>query len=581
MALPERRAIAACSIGLLLCAPPLALADITIRFSADDPSRIEWTTDQEPASFGLYRNGECIFTELTTPLAVDREIPDPGQAFRYVVSAQNPDPTTGALVESDLGTDSSGRPRSFADRTFPCGRRVFVDPDAAGRGTGLSWADAYTTIAAALQHPGDRERQTLEVWTAGPIVESVSTPFLRARLLGGFAGTERFPWERDVAGSPTPWTPADGDPAVDSHAIAIALDGFLFHDAQTAVRMRPWDDHYLRLSRCRFENNTARHVYLDGPGDASDAAQTVEVDRCDFDEFVNHAILADSYNLNRLNVVLRANVFRGAVDSVISASTFCDTGVLCDIDLYITGNLIQGGLRGLDLESFVVHNSGTSLVHGLIASNTILGPSEEGIRVFAAAYHESKTVRAENTVEIIGNTIVRAGGSGILVEGDASNTSIAVVRPEIWNNVIADCGGFAIEEGPEKPGLNVHTDPLVVGNDLFGCAAAYLDEGTRILQGVYEVNLLDDAWDNLELAPRFAAPDAGDFHLRIDSPLIDRGHIEAPHWPATDIDGQPRQFDATGAGFAVPDIGADEVMEPVPGNGTGEESLRHRNRQTP
>jgi hypothetical protein len=64
---------------------------------------------------------------------------------------------------------------------------------------------------------------------------------------------------------------------------------------------------------------------------------------------------------------------------------------------------------------------------------------------------------------------------------------------------------------------------------------------------------------NISVLPRFVDRAGGDYHLRSDSPCIDRTSLT--HAPDHDIDGDPRPYDGDHNGVALPDMGADEYVD--------------------
>ena len=61
---------------------------------------------------------------------------------------------------------------------------------------------------------------------------------------------------------------------------------------------------------------------------------------------------------------------------------------------------------------------------------------------------------------------------------------------------------------------------------------------------------------NISEDPGFVDPDNGDYHLRPDSPCIDKGTNESA--PSTDWEGDPRPLNGDLDGTAVTNMGADE-----------------------
>ena len=64
---------------------------------------------------------------------------------------------------------------------------------------------------------------------------------------------------------------------------------------------------------------------------------------------------------------------------------------------------------------------------------------------------------------------------------------------------------------------------------------------------------------NISADPKFKNPSNGDFHLQAGSPAIDTGFNAAPGLLATDLDGNPRIQNATGASEPVVDMGVYEA----------------------
>ena len=139
--------------------------------------------------------------------------------------------------------------------------------------------------------------------------------------------------------------------------------------------------------------------------------------------------------------------------------------------------------------------------------------------------------RPMDGIIIVNNTLYENGvdwGGGIIA--DNAQAQHVVIR----NNIAGQNLTFQIAVAADVPPANVTVD-----HNLIDGYRGYEDE-------VY-------GKDYVEGDPRFVDIAAADFHLRSDSPAIDRGSAAAA--PDADWDGDPRPI---GAGY---DIGADEYAE--------------------
>ena len=159
------------------------------------------------------------------------------------------------------------------------------------------------------------------------------------------------------------------------------------------------------------------------------------------------------------------------------------------------------------------------------------------------------------TVTITNNTFLKNSayddGGGVCVISDSDSATL-----NIYNNILF---GNMANDGDD---LYVYSEGSTVNlynNDFSGNA----DFDTGQSWDLY-ITLTDNYHhaDNIQKDPQFVDPENGDFHLKSNSPCIDRGNNSAPELPDTDFEGNPRIVGS------APDIGADEYytgqLIPIP-----------------
>jgi parallel beta-helix repeat protein len=141
------------------------------------------------------------------------------------------------------------------------------------------------------------------------------------------------------------------------------------------------------------------------------------------------------------------------------------------------------------------------------------------------------TTHPISNVQIVNNTFYNNGrdpwGGGILLENPQAQNVV------IRNNICSQNLTFQIAVGLDVPAGNFTVDHNLIDGYRGGEGEIYGD-------------------DYVEGNPMFENPAGGDFHLRQDSPAIDKG--SPADAPATDFDGDSRPY---GVGY---DIGADEYI---------------------
>lgn len=536
-----------------------------LAFTPEGKDTLTWQPSTCATAYGLERGwisskgfdrgrnlefNRCLITEIPSTLAVDRALPDPGEAFTYNAGGLQVDEVTKLI--------RSGR--------VDCGVRLFVDPAATGAGTGRSWQDAFTSLQAAVD---DRwEPPIKELWVKGPIhdptvtIESISAVY----FLGGFQGTETEAWERQPQSAPTRWEGSAGQVMLNDSPLDdvgnLVVDGFIMGGGSTAIIHGSQEASGLvEIRNTRFERLTGNGIQLANTYAERDARRILVRD-CAFDGSVESAVRYWSEETVFAQGRITRNLFEGAQGAIIDL-TLRQYWAHSNLALDILANEFYGGQNALRVD-LVSTFAGDVAYEATIGSNLIVRPREDAIALTVIGREQTEVpLVAFHRPVITGNTIVGAGKSGIsctVAMADTGPDSRVYCQPRLWDNLITGCGEYGFLEGPDDPAHNAFTEPILIGNDLFGNKAMYLYEGRYVLDTPQVVNALPGFRDNACFDPLYVNLAGNDFHLELSSPARDRGHLEAPGWTNTDLGGQ---FRIQGP---APELGAYELpaVDPLP-----------------
>lgn len=552
----------------------LSVADL--RFVSGTTTDLEWTAASGATHHAVYRGNipasglqgydhRCLATQLTTNTAKDLDIPPPAQAFYYLAMGMSVDGGTGSIAPGSLGTSSGGSERPDAV-DLSCGPRVYVDPDAAGGGTGLSWADAYSTVSMAVQHSRGRGRG-LEIWIKGTVNESQTVSLTSSQragvvMLGGFNGTETLPWQRQPQTVVSTLRAQAGSILFDAQQVSLVLDGLVIDRGSTGMVWLPAGD-LLELRRLKAQTLTGRAIdiaaSLTGGG-------TVLIEDSQFDAAGLGGVRA-IVQAGTLGGRIRGNTFDGGSDAALRLEAR-PGAVDAAVAVQVLRNTVRGGGAGIALGAYTGDGGGSATNSCLLASNVIHTTAGAALRVEAGGTFTSfsGTSVAQAIPVITGNTFSDGSGPGLVCSATRSDSTASPqlheirAMPQFWDNLVTFFSGAGVEESADLPASNLVADPVVIGNDLFGNGSFYLDEGTITLSAIEDVNALSGNADNYSADPLYVNQTGRDFQLQSGSPAIDRGHLSAPGLALEDRNGQSRSRDGDGNGSVLPDTGAFEAV---------------------
>ncbi|MCC6661135.1 MAG: right-handed parallel beta-helix repeat-containing protein [Phycisphaerales bacterium] len=150
--------------------------------------------------------------------------------------------------------------------------RLYVNAAAPPGGNGLTWASAYRTLQEAIQTPGVREVWVARgTYTPGPASDDLLSHDVGCELtiLGGFAGYETVPLQRNPETNPTVFSGQDAQRVFRLDGADVTIDGCTV--TRGYVTEGPGgglysEDSALRVSNCRWVGNGVGDLGSMGPG---------------------------------------------------------------------------------------------------------------------------------------------------------------------------------------------------------------------------------------------------------------------------------------------------------------------------
>ncbi|MBL7943471.1 MAG: hypothetical protein JNM00_11920, partial [Flavobacteriales bacterium] len=154
---------------------------------------------------------------------------------------------------------------------------IYVDDSATGNNDGTSWANAYTSLKTAIA----ASDPSLQIWVAEGLYKPTTTTDRNqsfvigegVNLMGGFAGTETDPGQRNITAHPSILSGGIGGAGVEDNSLKVVyitdvlepvlIDGFEITEAygssaEPVAMALGVDDSQVDVYNCRIYNNSAR-----------------------------------------------------------------------------------------------------------------------------------------------------------------------------------------------------------------------------------------------------------------------------------------------------------------------------------
>lgn len=547
--------------------PCSGLLTANLRFQAGSKTTMTWNTAPSANEYAVYRGSidakgmrgnydhRNLASELSGATAQDTQVPAPSQAFYYLATGLQKNGTTGDITGGPLGRRSNNASRLDAT-SVTAGPRIYVNPDAVGAGTGLSWADAYTSLSNGLRHNKAPSRG-LEIWVKGTLnnnggnlLNGATRPGVQ--ILGGFAGTETGNWQRNPTTNVTTWKGSAALSLLQATGASVVIDGLTLDTGVDGIVVTG-NGKTLEWTGVTAKNFTGKAASLVTNGSSGG---TLRIQQSSVDSAGQFAIFAQS-QAGTINGTIRASSFSGGSDTVIKLEADPQSAD-ATVTTALLRNTISGGNRGIWLSAKADNDGFRATVSPDVVSNLVHHVTTESLRVEATGSFSTLTAAtaAKAIPNLVNNSLVD-GATGLLCTVTRSDSSSNVAghevraSPKVFDNLITHMTAAAIRESSDAIATNLVADPVCVGNDLFSATPLYRDEGTTDFN-ISQVNGIAGNSANYSSDPLYVNRASRDYHLSATSPALNRGSLNPPATAAEDIDGELRT-----KGSAT-DTGADE-----------------------
>jgi parallel beta-helix repeat protein len=450
---------------------------------------------------------------------------------------------------------------------------IYVDEDATGLNTGMSWEHAYTNLQDALEKV--RNCYANEIWVAEGTYRPAEAPDWEwedtfelvdgVAIKGGYAGFgQPNPDARDTEVYETILSgDIDGNGSSDVNDVVTAsnvgqttiIDGFII---RKGILSGVWCD---TNGSPTISYNTIKENNYDGVdcGDTSDPT----IIACTIEDNDRHGIKClPGSSLTIIESTVQNNTQNGiyAENSEITVSNNCSfkdhsgensNGIYgSGVNLTVEDSTFVNNYIGIKVEN----SSDLTIVDTILSGSTInavhtSNGSNLTLLNSMVSYSGKDSLNLnDNSTTIIKNNWIHHNGTDEEYYGAGIWLNEPVSVPVIRNNTICNNFTYGIEESEQGADPEI-LNCIIYGNDegdLYRWSGTFNNVKYCCLQNPH------DGTENITVDPSFVSG-TDDYHLSFSSPCIHAGDPDYQPDGETDIDGESRV-----AGLRV-EIGADEI----------------------
>jgi uncharacterized repeat protein (TIGR01451 family) len=444
---------------------------------------------------------------------------------------------------------------------------IYVDEDATGAATGLSWTDAYTNVQDALDYTNAHGTTDYEIWAAEGVyypdegshtsddrTESFRINYNNVQLYGGFAGGETARDQRDWEAHPTVLSgDIDGnDWNTDANQIAETWNAIVGNNAYHVLYLDGVTNEPITettvvdgfIVTAGQTGGSGAGLYCDGSGSGNECSPTIANmifsgnSAKDGGGMYNDGHMFGISSPVLTDVTFSRNQATNSGGGLLNHGYFGDSSPLLTNVTFSGNNAVFAG-GGM-------YNGGYNGTSNAVLTNVIFkgNRAEDGGGMYSFGYNnnlhgpgdpnEGNSNPSLINVTFSGNRATNSGG-GIFNAGNTTLSNcilwgnMAPSGEQIYNDTMATLD-YSLVEGGCPPNTNCGSNLLTSDPQFFAPILAT------------------------------AAPTTtGDYRLQFGAPAIDAGHNPSVT-VVTDLDGHPRFVDGNGDGSAVVDMGAYEYI---------------------
>ena len=232
--------------------------------------------------------------------------------------------------------------------------------------------------------------------------------------------------------------------------------------------------------------------------------------------------------------------------------------------VFTGGRVITPGLVAIETTGLaVIERSSIAADVGVESTSGTLGLAQSNIDTSRIGVLSSAAMYLlDSVIHVTGGAATEYGVLGTADVAAVHLTVVGTAGPSYGIRAYRPGGGTAVQH-VDNSTVTGFDDDLSAGAGPLGLASIAVSHSNYSTTSVEPGGAINPGYGNVDVAPGFADPASGNFHLRHDSPLVDAAHDLALDGDR-DLDDLPRVVDGDADGDARPDIGASEYQRAAP-----------------